>query len=292
MSVLVFRLRCMIGSMRHPAVAALFFMLVVWLITFIGLRWKVGLLSIDAGAAAIQNPNMGDRAAGQWFELSVVIVFLLCALAMPWPAIIGAKLPVLRPMRSSFYAFTWTLLAFAATGYLTALIDSGNRTAEAARDFSVATRARMSVHAGITEETYNLVIPTTVIILLIAGINGFRHTRGFPPISLPSWAVAAACLIGVGTRYVEHLHQGEINAAKHLVLGGLLIGIFVFWRTVWPIAAAHSTFDFILTSSLPATVQAIMLIGIPILLIIICVVALAVQRPPRRWHKTLVNRRR
>src|SRR5699024_5145702 len=85
----------------------------------------------NAGAAAIQNPNMGDQAAGQWFELSMVILFLLCALAM-----MGARLPGFRPIRSRFYAFTWAVFVLAATGYLTALMASGASPIEASRDFT------------------------------------------------------------------------------------------------------------------------------------------------------------
>ena len=76
--------------------------------------------------------------------------------------------------------------------------------------------------------------------------------------------VLLAAVFGLHTRYTDHLYQGGVRAWSVVVLGLLLLLIYGYYRTIWPVIVAHFAFD--VWAGLPGLqsmpVQAGLLVGV------------------------------
>ncbi|TFC83039.1 hypothetical protein [Cryobacterium sp. TMT3-29-2] len=230
--------------------------LVTWfvavsLLLLIPFRWVQGSQTtvMDSGDSA---GGLGEAAAQFMVGASLITAGLV--LLSRWSIAgdgFGGRWPrSAHPVGRFVRATVWVLAIAWGAGLLRSLIESTTGTASEGasalwRTYSGADRALVGLFAATTEETLNVAAPAGIAFAAASAVSRWRIQHGRSALdSRTLWAVAvAAALVGLVTRYTDHLSQGGLGSTVAVVWGAGFLAVFAIYRSVLPLMLGHFCYD-------------------------------------------------
>lgn len=208
--------------------------------------------SMPTGETASSGTGMGYAVA------FLILSALLFARSSTQAAAFGAQLPRATSIRVGWaraaLIMVVTLGIMTGVGVLSAwssvvfdVVPPGGADMDAsawAQTWSLAHALALSVYAGFAEEVLLLALPVAAGSWLGRRISGAGGELG--------WMLAGG-LAGLAIRSVLHFYQGWTSSVSALIWGGALLVIFLIWRSIYPLIAAHVLFDVVVAWWAPQT---------------------------------------
>ncbi|MEO7015113.1 MAG: hypothetical protein ABI067_01055 [Leifsonia sp.] len=191
-----------------------------------GARGMLALILMTAGLVFMSRWSIaGDGFGGRWVQAANPVARFVRATVLVVAIAWGAGL--LRNLAES--------LAGSSPGGTSALWQG----------YSAADRVLTGAFAGSSEETLDVAVLTGVAFAIATALSRWRVRRGRPALSSRMlWVAAfAAALIGLVTRYTDHLYQAGLGSAFALVWGAGFLAVFAVYRSVLPLMLGHFIFD-------------------------------------------------
>lgn len=236
------------------------FMLLV-LTSFIPQGWMSGFSARDSGSAGIAGL---DTASLQMVGIAAVYAILPIVQAMtPWRRAFGVAAPTPNPAARLIGATAMVVAVQTAVGVAASWLSSDGASGSVGdtySGYSASTHAAAGFFAGVTEETLDIVVPTTLALLVLVTYRRMQVYRAEPlaasidhVIGAPrTWMICvAACTIGLVTRLTDHLYQGSIHAAAAVIWGTGLLAVYAVYRSVLPLMIGHFFYDFAVAGVAP-----------------------------------------
>lgn len=205
------------------------------------------------GSDSVTFSNSQGEVAGRVGVSVLYVLVLVLAASSTRPDVLGAQLPRLPGrVRSALMcvALTLALLAGLLVVGLTSLGLGtlwGVEAPEFSRDagwewdgLNLATVLGLSVFAGLVEEVAFVALPTTAAAIVRGALPAQLRGR-----SVMTWMIAAG-VAGLLCRSLLHVYQGWVQASAVLVWGALMLAVYLTWKSVYPLIAAHILYDFLI----------------------------------------------
>jgi hypothetical protein len=101
-----------------------------------------------------------------------------------------------------------------------------------------------SVSAGVVEETVAIAVPVGFTTVILLGLDALLRKWGkHVPVAVLTVLPVLAGVAGVWGRYVGHSYQGAQGAVGALIWGALLLALFVWLRSIFPLMLGHTLYD-------------------------------------------------
>jgi hypothetical protein len=239
-------------SLRVAASVATWF-LTALLVPFIPIKWMQ-----NSQASPVSGGESNQLSGLSETDTRVMTVFIVLTLGLilvsRWSiagdAFGGRWTQDAHPVARFVRATVWVVAISWVAGLLRILVESavGSSTGNSSsvwRAYSVADRTLYSLFAGASEETLDIAIPAGLTFAIATAVSRWRTGRGRPALSTQTlWTVAiAAAVIGLITRYTDHLYQGGLSSAFAVLWGAGFLAVYAIYRSVLPLILGHFSFD-------------------------------------------------
>ncbi|WP_104195713.1 hypothetical protein [Cryobacterium sp. M15] len=155
-----------------------------------------------------------------------------------------------HPVGQFVRATVWILAIAWGAGLLRSPIESTTGTASEGasalwRTYSSADRALVGLFAATTEETLNVAVLAGIAFAAASAVSLWRVRHGRSALNFRTlWAVAVvAALVGLVTRYTDHLSQGGLGSTVAVVWGAGFPAVFAIYRSVLPLMLGHFVYN-------------------------------------------------
>jgi hypothetical protein len=225
--------------------------LAAMLLAIVPVRWAQSIeTSLAGGGSPLTGPGGTDAPFMGTFTALTLGVVLLSRWSAAGDGFGGRWVQKADPVTRFVRATVWVVAILWVTSLARIVVESLTGTARISASsfwgaYSAADRVFAGLFAGATEETLDIAVPAGLAFAIATAVSRYRVGRGRPALGARTlWTVAVgAAVLGLVTRYTDHLYQGGLSSAFAVLWGAGLLAVFAVYRSVLPLILGHFIFD-------------------------------------------------